>query len=62
MPTLHSHTHCQVAPANTQAKTWQRVCLSKRTTKTTDKQADEKKHDCLTSVLQNGGFSATMTV
>ena len=22
-----SHTHCQVAPADTQAKTWQRVCL-----------------------------------
>ena len=22
-----SHTHCQVAQANTQAKTWQRVCL-----------------------------------
>ena len=28
MPTLHSHTHCQVAPADTQTKTWQRVCLS----------------------------------
>ena len=22
-----SHTHCQVAPADTQAKTWHRVCL-----------------------------------
>ena len=32
MLTLHSHTHCQVAPANPQAKTWQRVCLSNRTT------------------------------
>jgi len=31
-PTLHSHTHCQVAPADPQAKTWQRVCLSHRTT------------------------------
>lgn len=31
-PTLHSHTHCQVAPADTQAKTWQRVYLSQRTT------------------------------
>jgi hypothetical protein len=30
MPTLHSHTHCQVAQADTQAKTWQRVCLSHR--------------------------------
>ena len=27
MPTLNSHTHCQVAQADTQAKTWQRVCL-----------------------------------
>ena len=44
MPTLQSHTHCQVAPADTQAKTWQRVCLPNRTTKTTDKQADEKEH------------------
>ena len=31
-PTLHSHTHCQVAQADTQAKTWQRVCPSNRTT------------------------------
>jgi hypothetical protein len=30
-PTLHSHTHCQVAQANAQTKTWQRVCLSHRT-------------------------------
>ncbi|NJK83210.1 MAG: hypothetical protein HC912_04740 [Saprospiraceae bacterium] len=28
----NSHTHCQVAQADTQAKTWQRVCLSQRTT------------------------------
>jgi hypothetical protein len=27
-----SHTHCQAAQAGTQAKTWQRVCLSNRTT------------------------------
>ena len=44
MPTLHSHTHCQVAQADPQAKTWQRVCLSNRTTKTTDKLTDEKEH------------------
>jgi hypothetical protein len=43
-PMLHSHTHCQVARANTKTKTWQRVCLSKRTTKTTDKPTDEKEH------------------
>jgi hypothetical protein len=44
MPMLNSHTHCQVAQANTQTKTWQRVCLSNRTTKTTDKLTDEKEH------------------
>jgi hypothetical protein len=35
-PSHNSHTHCQVA----QAKTWQRVCLSNRTT---DRQTDEEK-------------------
>jgi len=40
MPTLHSHTHCQVAQADPQAKTWQRVCLPNRTT---ERQTDEKK-------------------
>jgi len=40
MPTLHSHTHCQVALADTQTKTWQRVCLSNRTT---DRPADNRK-------------------
>ena len=39
-PPLHSHTHCQVAPADPQAKTWQRVCLFQRST---DRQADEEK-------------------
>ena len=34
----HSHTHCQAA----QAQAWQRVFLSQPTTKTTDKQTDEK--------------------
>jgi len=27
----NSHTHCQVTPADPQAKTWQRVCLFQRT-------------------------------
>ena len=40
----YSHTHCQAAPAIAQTKAWQRVCLSNRTTKTTDKPADEKEH------------------
>jgi len=38
----HSHTHCQASQANAKTQAWQRVCLSNRTTKTTDKQTDEK--------------------
>jgi hypothetical protein len=48
MPTLHSHTHCQVAPARAQAKTWQRVCQPHRMTNTTDKPTDEKNTERLT--------------
>lgn len=44
MPALSSHTHCQAAQANVRTQAWQRVCLSNRTTKTTDKPADEKEH------------------
>jgi len=40
----NSHTHCQVAPAATQTKTWQRVCLPNRSAKPTDNQANEKEH------------------
>jgi hypothetical protein len=58
-PTLHSHTHCQVAPANTQAKTWQRVWLSNRTTITTDKPTDEKNTEAITAVLQKWRYSAS---
>ena len=36
MPTLYSHTHCQATPANAQTQAWQKVCLTQRTTKTTD--------------------------
>ncbi len=59
-PTLHSHTitHClfffngvrepqavcQAAKAHATTQAWQRMCLSNHTTKTTDKQADEKEH------------------
>jgi hypothetical protein len=31
MPTLNSHTHCQVAQANAKSKACQRVCLSQST-------------------------------
>ncbi len=43
-PTLHSHTHCQAAQVHATTQAWQRVCLSNRTVKPTDKQADEKEH------------------
>ena len=52
MPTLHSHTHCQAAQANATTQAWQRVCLSNRTVKPTDKQADEKEHR-----TDNSGFA-----
>lgn len=60
MPTLYSHTHCQVAQANTQTKTWQRVCLSHRTkdSETHDRQEGQQ----LTAVLQKRGVRASMTV
>jgi len=28
MPTLHSHTHCQAAPASAQTKVCKRACFS----------------------------------
>ena len=57
MPTLNSLTHCQVAPADTQAKTWQRVWLFHRTT---NRQSRRKKNtERTTAVWRNGGFSAS---
>ena len=56
-PTLHSHTHCQVAPADTQAKTWQRVCLSHSTTGRQSTRKTEGQQ--LTAVWRNGGCSAS---
>jgi len=41
---LNSHTHCQAAQANATTQAWQRVCLSQRSTKTTDKPSDQKEH------------------
>uniref|UniRef100_UPI0040486899 hypothetical protein n=1 Tax=Roseivirga sp. TaxID=1964215 RepID=UPI0040486899 len=42
-PTLHSHTHCQVAQANAQTKTWhQRVSVplhNRQTINTKDRRA-----------------------
>ena len=59
MPTLHSHTHCQATPANANTQAWQRVCLSNRTTKKTDKSTDEKNTEAITAVLQKWRFSAS---
>ncbi len=57
MNPYNSHTHCQVAPADPQAKTWQRVCLFQRTT---DRQSERKKNtERTTAVWRNAGFSAS---
>jgi len=45
-PSLHSHTHCQAAPAIAQTKARQRVCLSQRSTKPKENRADEKEARC----------------
>lgn len=37
-----SQTHCQAAQTNATIQAWQRVCLPRRTTKTTDKPTEEK--------------------
>ncbi len=39
MTQANSHTHCQVAQAAAQVKTWQSVCLFQRTT---DRQSTRK--------------------
>ena len=58
MPTLHSHTHCQVAQAKAQIKTWQRVCVSHRTT---DRQSGRKTEgQQLTAVWRNGECSSSL--
>lgn len=57
MPTLNSHTHCQVAQAAPQAKTWERVCLFQPTT---DRQSVRKKNtERTTAVLQKWRCSAS---
>lgn len=45
MSTLNSHTHCQVAPAYAQTKTWQRVCLSQPLKRLTTKTKKEHRTD-----------------
>jgi hypothetical protein len=46
MPTHNSHTHCQVTPADSQTKTWQRVCLSYRT----DEKETTKAQHCIRAI------------
>jgi len=56
---LNSHTHCQAAQANATIQAWQRMCLSNRTTKATDKQADEEEHRTDNSTYPKGGVSCS---
>lgn len=55
MPTHYSHTHCQVAPAVTQAKTWQRVCLPYRT-------GVKRNNEGTTIPIRNAGVGAKLKV
>ena len=57
MPPLNSHTHCQVAQAGTQAKTWQRVCLLPRSNDRQTTRKTEGQHPI--AVWRNGGCSAS---
>lgn len=56
---LHSHTQldpnlrdCQVAPVNSQAKTWQRVCLSHRTKDSETHDRQERQHLTVADVIE----------
>jgi len=60
MPTLHSHTHCQVAQAETQAKTCQRVSLYQRVADRDEvqiniKMTENKEHQAITCGIKIAG-------
>lgn len=61
---LNSHAHCQVAPADPQTKTWQRVCLFQPTT---DRQSRRKKNterttSCIKHLAVSGLSSVTARI
>ena len=57
---LNSHTHCQVAQADPQAKTWQRVCLFQPTK---DRQFRRKKNtERTTSCIKHLAVSGLSSV
>ena len=60
MSQLNSHTHCQVAQANPQAKTWQRECLFLRTTGRQSRQ--NKNTERTTKCICHKGFSGYSSV
>jgi len=67
MPTLNSHTHCQVAPADPQAETWQRLCLLQRTTdrqcsKNERKLTRKMNNETLTKCICHKGFSGYSSI
>jgi hypothetical protein len=46
----NSHTHCQVAQGKTQTPTWQRVCLSQRSTDGQSTQETEGQHPTFSGI------------
>ncbi len=57
---LNSHTHCQVAPADPKAKTWQRVCLFHCTTDI--KSRRKKNTERTTSYIKHLAVSGLLSV
>ena len=57
MTSISSHTHWQVAQADTQTKTYQRVCLPNA-----DKKEKNKKHERPTKAIRNAGKMLNMHV
>jgi hypothetical protein len=60
MSQSNSHTHCQVAQADTRSKTWQRVCLFQRSSDRQSTRRTEGQQP--TAVLRNGGCSCKLKV
>ena len=58
---LNSHTHCQVAPADPKARTWQRVCLFQRANdrKSRRKKNTERTTSNITNVGRSGSLKAS---
>ncbi len=53
IPSYSSHTHCQIAQADPQTKTWQRVCLLHHTDR-------KRNNEGTTLAIRNTGFGGKL--